>query len=80
MEMTLEDKAYHATWRPASGHKGGWRVCRQFFAPFVPPPGQPHFQEGNGASGKLRLFKTQAAAQRAADEMNAAELANNPAA
>lgn len=65
--MTDEDRARHATWQPASGHPSGkWRVVRQFFPPLAPAPGEPRFQELNGPSGKIRLFHSRAAAERAA--------------
>jgi hypothetical protein len=68
--MTDADRAWHATWRPATGHPGGYRVCREFFAPLISPAGRTGLEEANGPSGKLRLFKTRAAAQRAADRLN----------
>lgn len=71
-EMTAADKAWHATWRPVSGHPGGWRVCRQFFAPLAPEPGAPTFQTATGPGGKIRLFKTHSSALRAAAKLNAA--------
>lgn len=65
--MTDADRAWHATWRPASGHPSGkWRVVRQFFPPLAPAPSEPRFQELNGPSGKIRLFRSRAAAERAA--------------
>lgn len=72
--MTPEDAAWHATWRPASGHPSGrWRVVREFFTPLTPPPGQPTFQTACGANGHDRLFKTYDAALHAARVLNAAD-------
>jgi len=59
-ELTPEDIKYHNTWKPASGQPGGWRVVR----------GISPLQEHNGPSGRLVLFKSMAAAQRRADELN----------
>lgn len=68
--MTDKDRAQHATWRAASGHPGGWRVCRHFHPPLNPTEGQPRFQEARGVSGRLRLFRSRSAAQRVADQLN----------
>lgn len=75
-EMTIGDKLWHSHWRPASGHKSGWRVCRQFIAPLTPDLGDANFQEARGSTGKLRIFKSIESAQRAADILNKKE-ANN---
>lgn len=64
------DLDYHARWRAASGHPGGWRVVRQFFPPLTPPNGGPNFQEAKGPKGRLRLFRTFEAAKKAADALN----------
>lgn len=57
-----------AIWRPASGHPSGrWRVMRD--KPGYTGRGSS-MEEACGPSGKLRLFKTQAAAQRVADALN----------
>lgn len=72
--MTKESADYWLQWLPASGHPGGWRVVRQFYPPFHnPPPGEPRFQEACGPKGRLRLFRSREAAQRAADKLNAKE-------
>lgn len=63
-KMTLDDYAFLATWRPASGHPGGWRVCREFW-----DGGGLH--QACGPKGSLRLFRTREAAQKAAAALNA---------
>ena len=69
--MTESDRRYHAQWKASSGHPGGWRVTRQFFAPLEPEAGMPRFQEAKGPrGGRLRLFRSYEAAQRAADRLN----------
>ena len=60
-KMTAADRAYHNKWKPASGHPGGWRVVR----------GISPLQEANGPAGRLRLFRSMAAAQKVADSLNA---------
>lgn len=67
--MTPDDLAYHARWKASSGHPSGWRVTRQFFPPMTPPDNGPSFQEAKGTSGRLRLFKTHRAAQKAANKL-----------
>jgi hypothetical protein len=71
--MSPEQLAGHAQWKPSSGHPKGWRATRQFFPPLQPKHGEPNFQEAKGPKGKLRLFKSYEAAQRAADKLNAQE-------
>jgi hypothetical protein len=68
--MSEENLMSHAKWKPASGHAGGWRVVRQFFPPLEPPEGGSPFEEACGPSGRLRLFRTIEAAQKAADALN----------
>lgn len=69
--MTLEQCKWHARWRAASGHPSGrWRVCREFFLPLKPPPGTFRFQEACGPKGHVRLFKSEAAARKAAKILN----------
>jgi hypothetical protein len=69
--MTDDDRAYHARWRPASGHPSGrWRVCRRFIPPLEPEKGEPNFQEARGPRGRVRYFKTFESASRAAHILN----------
>lgn len=73
-DMNDSDRRFHATWRAASGRPDGrWRVCRQFFAPLAPAPGSPHFQEARGPGGKLRLFASHGAADRAARKLESGQ-------
>jgi len=67
--MTRDDCEWHARWRPASGHPGGWRVWREFHGHLARPRG-PNSDTARGPSGKIRLFRTMEAAQRAADQLN----------
>lgn len=69
---SARDVAMLATWRPASGHPKGWRVVREFYPPLSPPEGQARFQEAEGPSGRLRVFKTRQAAAHVAAVLNAA--------
>lgn len=64
--MTEDDIAFHLTWRPASGHPGGWRVCRQDYRPGA----DPRLQELTRKDGRVRLFRTFDGAKRRADAMN----------
>lgn len=48
------------TWKPASGHPGGWRVIR----------GYRPVEQYEGASGRPRLYRTLEAAQAVADRLN----------
>jgi len=58
------DHAFHAHWRPASGHVSGrWRVCREMFH------GQG-LETATDRRGRARLFKTEAAAKAVADYLN----------
>ena len=65
--FTQEQLEFHAIWRVSSGHPKGWRVTRQFF----PPLPNPRFEESEGPSGRLRLFRTRESAARAAALLNA---------
>jgi hypothetical protein len=58
--LSFEDASYHAMWRPASGHAGGWRITR----------GLCPQEQLEGKTGRVVLFKTSEAAQRRADKMN----------
>lgn len=70
--MTAEDAAFHAQWHVASGHPKGWRVCRQFFAPWQhAAKGAPNFQEAKGPAGRVRLFRSASSAAVAARQLNA---------
>jgi hypothetical protein len=60
--LTEENAESHTLWHAASGHPGGWRVCR----------GLLKMQQLEGPSGRLILLKTHEAAQRRADALNAA--------
>jgi hypothetical protein len=62
MILFKEEKPY--SWRPASGHPGGWRVVRKESGKCM--------EELEGPSGKLLLFKSMATAQARADKLNRA--------
>ncbi len=65
---TADDVAYHKTWKPASGHSGGWRVIR------YPSANQwqlGRMEEYSDVRGRPRLYKTHEAAKRVADKLNA---------
>jgi hypothetical protein len=72
--MTDDDIAFHATWRPASGHPSGWRVCRHFYPPH-PKASACGMEEACGPSGRVRFFKSREAAQKAADKLRGLEVA-----
>lgn len=55
-----EDASYWGQWHASSGHPGGWRVTR----------GLSPVEELEGKTGKLILFRSCAAAQKRADELN----------
>lgn len=60
------DHAFHARWRPASGHVSGrWRVCRELFQ-------GRGLETASDSRGRARLFKTEAAAQAVANYLNLA--------
>lgn len=66
-QMSADDLALHAMWRPASGHPSGrWRVVRQFL-------GDRGFQEFSDRRGRPILYKTREAAIRRAVRLQAAE-------
>ena len=59
--LSKEDVAALNRFHPASGHLGGWRVVR----------GYCPMEQAEGPKGRVRLFRTMGAAQRAADRLNA---------
>jgi hypothetical protein len=64
--FTNEELAFHAKWAPSSGHPGGWRVTRQFFAPLP----NPRFEEHTNRIGRCILFRSFDGAKRRADKLN----------
>lgn len=66
--MTEDDCRWHAQWRAASGHPGGWRVVREFFPPLYAE--KRGLEELNRRDGRTLLFRTSKSAQRRADAMN----------
>lgn len=64
--MTADDIDFHLQWRAASGHPGGWRVCRQDFRPGA----DPYLQQLEKSNGQVRLWRSHEAAKRAANRIN----------
>lgn len=46
--LSEDDRRWHATWKPASGHPRGWRVVR----------GLAPLEELRGKSGRTILFRS----------------------
>ena len=65
--LSEDDRRWHATWKPASGHPGGWRVVR----------GLAPLEELRGKSGRTILFRSCKAAASRAETLNSNEEANN---
>lgn len=65
-KMTGTDIAYHARWKPSSGHPGGWRVTRKDYVAGTP------LEELIGKTGGVILFGSYESANRRADALNAA--------
>ena len=67
--MDDECIARHKTWHPASGHKSGWRIVRQFFD----GSRDGYLEEARGKTGRLRLFRTYNRAKLASERLELRE-------
>jgi hypothetical protein len=67
--MTADDIAWHLQWRPASGHPGGWRVCRNDYR----IGHDPYLQQHSDRRGRVILYRSYDSALRKAAELNAQE-------
>ncbi len=65
--FTDSDLHFHAQWRAASGHPGGWRVLRQFFWAGC----DSMLHEYKTKTGLPRLYKSRESAMRVASKLNA---------
>lgn len=65
--LSEDDRRWHSTWKPASGHPGGWRVVR----------GLAPLEELRGKSGRTILFRSYKAAASRAETLNSDEESNN---